>query len=85
MRIPKGIKPCSLQSNKTGSWRTFRPKFIHEKCTACGTCERVCPEGICRPVKGKKYFDFDPDFCKGCGICAHECPFKAIEMEYEKK
>ncbi len=80
-------KPNTSNINKTGSWRTNRPKFIYEKCTACGTCARVCPEGIIEKFtdKTKPYYNCDLNFCKGCGLCAQECPFKAIEMELDEK
>ena len=84
------VKPSSTIANKTGSWRTNRPKFLLDKCTACGICPRVCPEGIIYQTDqtnaiGKKPFDCDLDFCKGCGLCAIACPFKAIEMELNEK
>lgn len=84
------VKPSTTIKNKTGSWRTNRPKFIYDKCTACGICPRVCPEGIIYQIDqinslGKKPYDCDYDYCKGCGLCAIECPFKAIEMKLDQK
>jgi pyruvate ferredoxin oxidoreductase delta subunit len=84
------VKPTSSLNNKTGSWRTNKPKFIHDKCTACGICSRLCPEDIIYQTDktnsaGKIYYDCDLTYCKGCGLCAGECPFKAIEMEIDMK
>ncbi|MDP2709335.1 MAG: 4Fe-4S binding protein [bacterium] len=84
------IKPNTTRTNKTGSWRTNKPKFIYDKCTACGICPRACPEGIIYQTDeanalGKNPYDCDYDYCKGCGLCAEVCPFKAIEMELDQK
>lgn len=83
LRIGCAAAPGQARDNKTGSWRVFRPEFDHEKCTSCGMCQLVCPEG-CVHADGKEFIP-DYDFCKGCGMCAHECPAKAITMETEAK
>jgi 2-oxoacid:acceptor oxidoreductase delta subunit (pyruvate/2-ketoisovalerate family) len=84
------VKPNTTLNNKTGSWRTLKPKFLADKCTACGICPRVCPEGIIYQTDkvnalGKLSFACDLDYCKGCSLCATECPFKAIVMELDEK
>lgn len=90
MKFPLQVNPSTTVKNKTAGWRNTRPIFDHEKCIACGTCERVCPEGIVFPSgktnsKGKIYRETDLEFCKGCGICETECPAKAIIMKLEEK
>ncbi len=84
MPIDITAKPGSSTANKTGSWKTYKPVFDHSKCIACGTCDQVCPEGVCSKQKDGKY-DANLEYCKGCGICAHECPVKCIKMELEEK
>lgn len=84
------VQPSTSAINKTGSWRSSKPRFLHDKCAACGVCARFCPEGIIYQTDktnstGKKYYDCDLSYCKGCGLCAQECAFKAIEMEPEQK
>jgi pyruvate ferredoxin oxidoreductase delta subunit len=84
-KIKLEAKSGSSASNKTGTWRTYKPVVDHEKCIGCGTCEKVCPEGVCfstgkKNSKNKIFYDNDLDYCKGCGICAEECPVKAIKM-----
>jgi 2-oxoacid:acceptor oxidoreductase delta subunit (pyruvate/2-ketoisovalerate family) len=78
-------RPGSSSSNKTGSWRTFKPR-VTDKCTGCGICAQFCPEGCIniRKVKGKKNAVIDYDYCKGCLICVGQCPSKAIESGRER-
>lgn len=64
-------------------YRTFSPKFDHEKCIHCLFCFVYCPEGaIC---KDDTNLTVDMDYCKGCGICANECPRKCIAMVREEE
>jgi len=88
MKINITAKPNTTLKNKTGSWRTFKPKTDFEKCIGCGFCSRICPEGIIEMKnnkEGKLKPETDYDYCKGCGICAAECPVKAIIMELDRK
>ena len=90
MKINLAVEPGSTKSQKTGNWRTYRPIIDHDKCIACGTCARVCPEGCVFPsgskaLQGKIFYEKDLDYCKGCGICSQICPTKAIHMEKENK
>ncbi|HEX55024.1 MAG: pyruvate synthase [Candidatus Altiarchaeales archaeon] len=74
----------SVSNLKTGAWRSKRPVTNLEKCTGCGVCWSLCPEGcIVKRDNGK--FETNLDYCKGCGICANECPTNAIEMLMEEK
>lgn len=59
------------------------------KCTACGTCQRVCPSfGTIEIEKDKdengkfypKNYTIDLNKCIFCGNCAQYCPFGAIKM-----
>lgn len=58
-------------------------------CTACGTCQRVCPAfGAITIEKEKdesgkfypKNYTIDLGKCIFCGNCVQHCPFKAIIM-----
>lgn len=87
MKYPITSSPTSSTQNKTGGWRTFKPKTDFNKCIGCSTCARVCPEGCIAMINtdNKKIPNTDFDFCKGCGVCSAECPVKCIEMELEIK
>jgi predicted Fe-Mo cluster-binding NifX family protein/ferredoxin len=47
------------------------------KCTACGLCEAVCPEGAIRIDTAAV---IDRSRCRGCGNCVAECPQDAITL-----
>jgi NADH-quinone oxidoreductase subunit I len=58
-------------------------------CTACGTCQRVCPSfGTIEIEKAKdddgksypKNYTIDLNKCIFCGNCVQYCPFGAIKM-----
>jgi pyruvate ferredoxin oxidoreductase delta subunit len=68
------------KKNKTGSWRTFKPK-VTDKCVGCGLCAQFCPEGCIKIVNGKAKIDYD--YCKGCLICKEICPLKSIDKDLE--
>ena len=85
--IPEGAvitSPGSSILNKTGSWKSFRPRWNKDKCTHCLLCAVFCPDN-CIHVNDGKRKDTDLDFCKGCGICAEICPVKAIKMVEDKE
>ncbi|MEN6610345.1 MAG: 4Fe-4S binding protein [Methanoregulaceae archaeon] len=77
-------RPGKGRDNKTGSWRVFKPLFDHAKCSKCGMCRTLCPEG-CVSESADEFFVPDYNYCKGCGICAEECPADAITMKQEEK
>ena len=57
----------STSNLKTGAWRSMRPVVDFEKCTGCGICWSLCPEG-CITKRDDGKFKMDMDYCKGCGI-----------------
>ncbi len=71
---------------ETGSWRTYRPVHVEERCIHCLRCWILCPDSAIK-VEDGKMVGFDLEHCKGCGICAAECPPKcnAIEMKLDSE
>lgn len=65
-----------------------------QRCTACGTCARICPSQCIwierakdaetgKPLQTPASFTLDSDLCMNCGLCAEYCPFDAIQMDHE--
>jgi len=54
------------------------PVVDESKCTACGTCAKVCPYHAIAVLKKPLVF---PELCHGCGGCTLACPAGAIREE----
>lgn len=76
------ISSASMRDNRTGEWRSVRPRVDPNLCNSCMLCWLVCPEGC---VSSSEKPERDMNYCKGCGICAEECPVHAVEMVPESK
>lgn len=50
-------------------------KVDGDRCTSCGTCERVCPYGA---ITVEVVPTFDDSKCQSCWACYNHCPTKAI-------
>jgi heterodisulfide reductase subunit A len=95
---PKNIKESMIQGKSAaGRAATVISKdFIETEgtiakvdgslCTACGTCEAVCPYGAIEvqdvPVRGGtvRRAVVNDALCKGCGTCASGCRCGAIDV-----
>ncbi len=73
----------NIKSNKTGSWRSFRPLIDTAKCIGCGICKKFCPDVCVEIINGKAEVNYD--YCKGCLICKGVCPVQAINSQEEEK
>lgn len=76
--VPVIREPGNAAEVKKGTWRTYKPIFVKEKCTKCKLCFIYCPEAAIRWNDGPEW---DYDLCSGCMICYNECNFKAIEKK----
>jgi pyruvate formate lyase activating enzyme len=52
--------------------------FNSEKCTGCGQCAQVCPEGAIDIYEGKSRTN--RQLCRGHGKCAEACPNEARNL-----
>jgi ferredoxin len=52
-----------------------------EKCTACGICADVCPEGA---IEVKQQAVVNDEACTGCALCVSECPNGSIILAQRK-
>ena len=53
-----------------------------DKCTACGTCYKVCRFEAIMP--GDEAYQVDSLACEGCASCFYQCPEEAIRMEEQQ-
>ncbi len=67
---------------------TPKPVILHDKCTACGTCVKVCPVDpkavdwtTDNGAKDKIPPAHDYDLCIRCYCCQELCPERAIEVK----
>jgi len=53
--------------------------FDGSKCTGCGMCANVCPQGAVK-IKEEKAFMSDYESCMECGACRLNCEFGAVDL-----
>jgi len=53
------------------------PVIDRELCTACGTCEDICPGDVIVIVNEQPELSY-PEECFHCGACLLDCPEGAI-------
>ncbi len=55
-----------------------------EKCTSCGVCAKICPQGALEQVQkdGKIRLIYEPAKCVQCDRCVDICGPKALRFEY---
>jgi NAD-dependent dihydropyrimidine dehydrogenase PreA subunit len=58
------------------------PIYHSERCTGCGLCFSVCPQGVLSLADGLATI-LSPENCTYCGECELACPAQAVELYYE--
>lgn len=81
VRIPKGSIFVQLTQGSfdkaINSFDKMAENYhINERCSGCGTCERICPVGNIKMVDKKPNWG---NTCEQCVACIQWCPAKAIE------
>ncbi len=60
-----------------------KPQMVEEKCVACGTCIKNCPErAISYNKKHKAQIDYS--LCIGCGQCVASCHYGSAKAVYDQ-
>ena len=57
------------------------PVIDEKKCTVCGLCVDVCPEGVLTIDAGALTIA-RPDSCTMCAECEGVCPENAVSVHY---
>lgn len=77
------FKGCSLKCEWCHNPETQRfekeMQVDREKCTGCGTCASVCPNGAVRMTEDHRP-SWDPKACTFCGKCENFCPAGVREI-----
>jgi thioredoxin reductase (NADPH) len=75
---------ATVASGKTDAYALY-PKIDPVKCSGCGICTQVCPEGdILQMVNGLPTL-VGPTKCVGHSLCYRSCPVDAITMVFGTK
>lgn len=48
-------------------------EIVAEKCTSCGACAEVCPQGAISYAAKASAYQVNADKCIDCGACEAEC------------
>lgn len=77
------LKGCPLHCiwchNPESQSRTPALSFNGGRCVSCGTCQRVCRQGVHRVEAGGH--EIDRSLCEHCGQCVQACPAGALELK----
>ena len=75
-------------------FRGYELVWYSDRCTACGTCAKACPQGEIKLATSRgegdslkmERFEINSGHCIFCGLCVESCPFNALALSvaYEK-
>ena len=90
-QYPENRKTLKMHPRFRGKLEMIEDDQGNNLCTACGMCERACPNAsinvlATKNIAGKKVlgrYVYHFASCTQCGLCVEACPFGAIRMNQE--
>ena len=90
-QYPENRKTLKMHERFRGKLEMIEDADGNNRCTACGMCERACPNASInvlstKNIAGKKVlgrYVYHFASCTQCGLCVEACPFGAIRMIQE--
>ncbi len=87
-QYPENRKTLKMHDRYRGRLEMIEDENGNNRCTACGMCERACPNAsinvlATKNIAGKKVlgrYVYHFASCTQCGLCVEACPFGAIQM-----
>ena len=87
-QYPENRKTLKMHERYRGRLEMIEDADGNNRCTACGMCERACPNAsinvlATKNIAGKKVlgrYVYHFASCTQCGLCVEACPFGAIQM-----
>ena len=87
-QYPENKKTLRMHERYRGRLEMVEDEEGNNRCTACGMCERACPNASInvlstKNIAGKKVlgrYVYHFASCTQCGLCVEACPFGAIVM-----
>jgi len=90
-QYPENRKTLKMHERFRGRLEMIEDEEGNNLCTACGMCERACPNAsinvlATKNIAGKKVlgrYVYHFASCTQCGLCVEACPFGAIRMNQD--
>ena len=90
-QYPENKKTLKMHDRYRGRLEMIEDEEGNNRCTACGMCERACPNASInvlstKNIAGKKVlgrYVYHFASCTQCGLCVEACPFGAIRMNQD--
>jgi NADH-quinone oxidoreductase subunit I len=87
-QYPENRKTLKMHDRYRGRLEMIEDADGNNLCTACGMCERACPNAsinvlATKNIAGKKVlgrYVYHFASCTQCGLCVEACPFGAIRL-----